>query len=84
MILTPTPEGELTNGGMIKYEVIIYWSKEDSVFIAEIPELKGCMAHRDTQEEALKEVSIMAEEWLEIAKEKGWQIPERKGRLMFA
>lgn len=69
---------------MTKYEIIIYWSKEDDVFIAEIPELKGCMVHGDTQEEALKEVNIMAEEWLELAKEEGWPVPEPKGRLMYA
>jgi len=69
---------------MNKYEVIIYWSKEDDVFIALIPELKGCMAHGDTPYEALKEVYIMAEEWMELAKEQGWEIPEPKGRLMYA
>jgi len=69
---------------MTKYEVIIYWSKADEVFIAEIPELKGCMAHGDTQNEALKEVNIVAREWLAIAQEEGWQIPEPKGRLMYA
>ena len=69
---------------MTKYEVIIYWSKVDEVFIAEMPELQGCMAHGDTPDEALKEVSIMAEEWLELAREEGWQILEPKGRLMYA
>jgi predicted RNase H-like HicB family nuclease len=69
---------------MTKYGIIIYWSNEDDAFIAHIPELKGCMAHGDTPDEALKEVNIMAEEWLELAHEKGWQIPEPKGRLMFA
>ena len=69
---------------MDKYEVIIFWSAADNVIIAEIPELKGCVAHGDTQREALKEVNIVAKEWLVIAKEKGWQIPEPKGRLMFA
>jgi predicted RNase H-like HicB family nuclease len=69
---------------MTKYEVIIYWSQTDQVFIAEMPELKGCMAHGDTPDEALKEVYIMAEEWRMLAKEKGWQIPEPKGRLMYA
>lgn len=69
---------------MNKYEVIIFWSDTDKVFIAEIPELKGCIAHGDTQNEALKEVNIVAKEWLIIAKEKGWQIPQPKGRLMYA
>lgn len=69
---------------MNRYEVIIYWSEVDKVFIAEIPELKGCIAHGDTQREALKEVNYVAKEWLSLAKEKGWQIPEPKGRLMYA
>ena len=69
---------------MTKYEVIIFWSKEDEAFIAEIPELKGCIAHGITPDEALREVSIMAEEWLELAKENDWQIPQPKGRLVYA
>jgi len=69
---------------MSKYEIIIYWSKEDDAFIAHVPELKGCIAHGDTPDEALKEVNIMIEEWLALAKEEGWEIPEPKGRLMFA
>jgi predicted RNase H-like HicB family nuclease len=67
-----------------KYEIIIYWSETDKVFIAEIPELKGCIAHGDTQNEALKEINTVAEEWLVMAKEKGWQIPKPKGRLTYA
>ena len=69
---------------MNKYEVIIFWSEIDKVFVAEMPELKGCVAHGDTPDEALKEVNIVADEWLKIAREKGWQIPEPKGRLIFA
>ena len=69
---------------MNKYEIIIYWSKADEAFIAEIPELNGCIAHGDTQYEALREISIVADEWLQIAKEKGWKIPDPKGRLMYA
>jgi len=69
---------------MNKYEIIIYWSALDHVFVAEIPELKGCIAHGDTQDEALREVNVVAEEWLKMAQEKGWQIPEPKGRLIYA
>lgn len=69
---------------MNKYEIIIYWSAVDNVFVAEMPELKGCIAHGDTQDEALQEINAVAEEWLSIAKEKGWQIPEPKGKLMYA
>ena len=69
---------------MTKYEVIIFWSKEDDAFIAQMPELKGCMAHGDSPDEALKEVYVMADEWLLLATEKGWHIPEPKGRLHYA
>ncbi len=69
---------------MNKYEVIIYWSDVDNVFIAEMPELKGCIAHGDTQDEALNDINLLTKEWLRIAKEKKWKIPEPKGRLIYA
>jgi len=69
---------------MNKYEIIIYWSNADNVFIAEIPELKDCVAHGETQDEALKEVSLVVNEWIEIAKEKSWDISVPKGRLIYA
>ena len=67
-----------------KYEIIIYWSESDNVFVAEMPELKGCIAHGETQDEALQQVNAVAKEWLELAKAEGWQIPEVKGKLMYA
>ena len=69
---------------MNRYEVIIFWSDVDGAFVAEMPELKGCMAHGETQSEALKEVNKVAKEWLAMAKEKGWQVPAPKGRLVYA
>ena len=69
---------------MIRYEVIIYWSKEDNAFIAEVPELAGCMADGATYQEALTNVEVVIQEWIETAKESGRPIPEPKGRLMFA
>jgi predicted RNase H-like HicB family nuclease len=69
---------------MTKYEVIIYWNEKDNVFVAEMPELKGCIAHGETHNEALKELNIVAKEWLKLAKKEGWQIPEPKGRLVYA
>lgn len=68
----------------MKYEVIIYWSYEDKAFIAEIPELPGCMADGMTHAEALENVEKIAEEWIETAQELGRLIPEPKGRLLFA
>lgn len=68
-----------------KYETIIYWSNEDSAFIAEVPELPGCIAHGASQEEALANANEAIQLWLETAKEFGDQIPEPKGRrLMYA
>ncbi len=69
---------------MIKYEVIIYWSSEDQVFIAEVPELPGCAADGATYQEALANVEVVIQEWIETAKELGRPIPEAKGRLTFA
>lgn len=69
---------------MSKYEIIIYWSEEDAAFIAEVPELAGCMADGATYQEALANAEIIIGEWLETARDLGRQIPEPKGRLVFA
>lgn len=67
---------------MTKYEIIIYWSNEDSVFIAEVPELKGCVAHGNTQESALANAQEAIAHWIEVAREFGEPIPEPKGRRL--
>jgi predicted RNase H-like HicB family nuclease len=67
-----------------KYEIIIYWSGEDSAFIAEVPELSGCMADGATYADAVANVEVIIDEWIETAKELGREIPEPKGRLTFA
>jgi len=70
---------------MYKYEVIIFWSNEDEVFIAEVPELPGCMAHGNTPEYALKNAQEAIHLWIDTAKEFGDPIPEPKGsRLVYA
>jgi len=70
---------------MNKYEVIIYWSDEDEAFVAEVPELPGCMADGPTYQEALSNAEVVIQEWIETAKELGRPIPEPKGRrLVFA
>ena len=69
---------------MIKYEVIIYWSDEDQAFIAEVPELPGCAADGATYQEALANVEVIVQEWIETAQELRRPIPEPKGRLVFA
>jgi predicted RNase H-like HicB family nuclease len=67
-----------------KYEIIIYWSDEDKAFVAEVPELPGCMADGATYTEAIANVEVIIDEWIETAKDLGREIPEPKGRLMFA
>lgn len=67
-----------------KYEVIIYWSAEDQAYIAEVPELPGCAADGPSYAEALANLEVVIQEWIETARELGRPIPEPKGRLMFA
>lgn len=69
---------------MLRYEIILYWSQEDKAFIAEVPELPGCAADGETYQEALQNVEVIMQEWIETAEELGRPIPEAKGRLMFA
>ena len=70
---------------MDKYEIIIFWSNEDDAFIAEVPELPGCMAHGDTHESALKNLRKAMQLWMKTAKEFGHAIPKPKvHRLLFA
>ncbi|MDE0009367.1 MAG: type II toxin-antitoxin system HicB family antitoxin [Gammaproteobacteria bacterium] len=70
---------------MYKYEIILYWSNEDAAFIAEVPELPGCMAHGDTQADALASVNEAMDLWIDTAREFGDAIPQPKGeRLLYA
>ena len=69
---------------MGNYEIILYWSEKDNLYIAEVPELKGCFADGKTRAEAISNAEIVIAEWLEVAKEDGIAIPEVKGKLMFA
>ncbi|GAB4190820.1 MAG: type II toxin-antitoxin system HicB family antitoxin [Coleofasciculaceae cyanobacterium] len=69
---------------ILRYEIILYWSEENQAFIAEVPELPGCAADGKTYQEALQNVEVIMQEWIETAKELGRPIPEPKGRLMFA
>jgi predicted RNase H-like HicB family nuclease len=68
----------------IKYELIIYWSKEDQFFVVDVPELPGCMADGDTYEQAVENAQKVIEEWIETARDPGRHIPEPNGRLMYA
>ncbi len=70
---------------MDRYEIILYWSDEDQAFIADVPELPGCMAHGESQEAALANVKQAMQLWIDTAGEFGDPVPQPKGhRLMFA
>ena len=70
---------------MHKYEIILYWGNEDQAFIAEVPELPGCMAHGDDQETMLCNINEAMRFWIDTALELGRPVPEPKAdRLIFA
>jgi len=69
---------------VIKYEVIIYWSEEDGAFLAEVPELPGCMADGASYQEALANAEFIIRQWIETAHDLGRSIPEPRGRLIYA
>lgn len=66
------------------YEILLYWSSEDGAVIAEVPELPGCAADGETYAEALANVQVIIDEWLQTARELGREIPKPRGRLTFA
>lgn len=67
-----------------KYEIIIYWSGDDNAYLAEVPELPGCMADGETYQKALANAEVVIQEWLQTAAELGRPIPEPRGKLMYA
>ena len=67
-----------------QYEMIIYWDKTDNIYVVDVPELPGCMAHGKSKKEALENAEKSVVFWLKTAKEDGIQIPDPKGRLMYA
>ena len=67
-----------------KYELIIFWSDEDNAFVAEVPELPGCMADGETYQKAVANAEQAIDLWIETAKELGRPIPDPKGRLRYA
>ncbi len=67
---------------MYRYEIIIYWSDEDEVYIVEVPELSGCMAHGFSYDKALDNMKEAIQLWIETAQEFGDQIPKPKGRRL--
>ena len=67
-----------------KYEIILFWSEEDNAYLAEVPELPGCMADGSTPQNALMNAELVISEWIETAKSMGRSIPEPRGRLTYA
>jgi predicted RNase H-like HicB family nuclease len=65
---------------MNHYSIVVYWSEEDLVWIAEAPDLEPCAAHGDTPEQAVAELQVAMEAWLEVAREEGYPIPEPRFR----
>jgi len=68
---------------MHKYELIIFWSREDGRYVVEVPELPGCMADGLTYEEAIKNAEVVISEWIETARSLRREIPQPKGRLAY-
>jgi len=68
----------------MKYEVVMWWSDEDNAFLAEVPELPGCMADGPTRDALLKNLDEVVRLWIDAAKRMGHAIPEPKGRLRYA
>ena len=69
---------------MHKYEIILYWSEDDNAYVAEVPELPGCMADGANYTEALQNAQVVIDEWIETATFLGREIPKPKGKLMYA
>lgn len=69
---------------MVQYEIILYWSEADQAYLAEVPELSGCMADGATMSEALTNAEQVLSEWIETAKKQGRTIPALCGRLKYA
>jgi predicted RNase H-like HicB family nuclease len=67
-----------------RYEIILFWSREDGAFVAEVPELPRCMADGATRQEALAHAVEAIDDWIETARQLGRPIPEPKGRLTYA
>ena len=69
---------------MNNYEIIVYWSKEDNAFIAEVPELAGCMADGQSYVEAVQNAKIAINEWIETTQLMGRSVPAARGKLAYA
>lgn len=66
------------------YEMIVWWSTEDSAYVVDVPELPGCMAHGKNRQEAIKNAEEAIKFWIKTAKDDGIEIPQPRGRLVYA
>ncbi|MGV3757702.1 MAG: type II toxin-antitoxin system HicB family antitoxin [Verrucomicrobiota bacterium] len=66
------------------YEMIVWWSTEDSAYVVDVPELPGCMAHGKSRQEAIKNAEDAIKFWIKTAKDDGIDIPQPRGRLVYA
>lgn len=69
---------------MNKYSIEIFYSEDDDGYIAVVPELPGCSAFGETEEEALGEVKIAMELWVEVAEKEGRKIPKPQGKELLS
>lgn len=67
-----------------RYGLVLYWSEQDGAFIAEVPELPGCMADGADRAEAVRNAESVIAQWLDTARELGREIPVPRGRLKYA
>ena len=67
-----------------RYEMVIWWSVEDEAYVVDIPELPGCMAHGSTRQTAIRNAEEAIKFWIKTAKQDGLEIPQPRGRLIFA
>src|ERR1019366_8271963 len=81
---SPKNSGKLQTVMKLNYEMIVWWSVEDAAYVVDVPELPGCMAHGATRQAAIKNAEDAIKFWIKTAKEDGLEIPEPRGRLVFA
>lgn len=73
-----------TMNNQSKYPVEIHWKDADQCYIASAPDLQGCIAHGYTREEALSELQIAIELWLEKAVEDGEHLPSPSRKVIIS
>jgi predicted RNase H-like HicB family nuclease len=59
-----------------RYEMVLCWSDADQAYIAEVPDLPGCIADGATYVDAVKNAERIIGEWIETARALGRPIPE--------